>query len=785
MGDFFSTLQFGSFVHSASFTSVVLLLLIGLAVGGLVAGWLAKGHSNYYRSDLPAKETMIDQSQPALHIALQVFKGDRFGFFGEKLLGIVTKHFGSLFFSNGARVSLSTIGDTCSEDLGDADALHIGGRLEGSALEISFSQPIAEREGRAFECYDFPLLKLHSLSPTLPGHQQEIFLGAVYGGVLRGQVLERGRFAVKKISLIAETLEAVIPGMQLTQPELYEELCVVCSWCHLFVGLQTKQVVPLQKALSLYQIIETFEWGKRDPLEWAGIKANEASAALAVTVFDRPTVALSKQAIAAASEAQDYFDAELFPDQWGGLVTVRALAQSALGGITGAGDVNLKLRSHAVAKNLDQAIDHWRRAGQKRALPLAYYAKSRLALAQAKRCSGVQDWQQAEHALLCAIEHFGPLLNWLGFDVDDFKFELAHLSLSQGVQFGDTDCLQRGIQHFSGLADTRPRSSIDQHEISFALAQSYFHLGAMTNEKQALAKALHLFNDLKDQRVSKNMSASLDCFLGVCRARLALLDKDMVQASRAISGISALLGTKKTHSDKSRYFAYEDLLCLRVRLREMIFLMLGNEFVLEKAVSDQRTLVGKRQESGSDLDWAVQVSRLVELLMLCPELLIEQHSEFDQMRSWLEEGLVICKQKTEQKGQKGHQQISFIEGSLRLKLGRLLAAYGRVHSDLPVLNEGLAAYEGYLSCSGVGKGQDLADVLQELGQLLMDLSEHHGQHQGLGKAQECFSQAYELYLQDGLDGRANCARRLMENAQAAKLAYYEPSPELGLVHLVR
>ena len=148
----------------------------------------------------------------------------------------------------------------------------------------------------------------------------------------------------------------------------------------------------------------------------------------------------------------------------------------------------------------------------------------------------------------------------------------------------------------------------------------------MTNEKQVLAKALHLFNDLKDQRVSKKMGASLDCFLGVCRARLALLDQDLVQASRAISGISALLGTKKTLSDKSHYFAFEDLLCLRVRLREMIFLRLGNEFVLEKAVSDQRTLVGKRQESGSDLDWAVQVGRLVELLMLCPELLIEQHS---------------------------------------------------------------------------------------------------------------------------------------------------------------
>ena len=155
------------------------------------------------------------------------------------------------------------------------------------------------------------------------------------------------------------------------------------------------------------------------------------------------------------------------------------------------------------------------------------------------------------------------------------------------------------------------------------------------------------------------------------------------------------------------------------------------------------------------------------------------------MRSWLEEGLVICKHKTEQKGQKGHQKISYIEGSLRLKLGRLLAAYGRVHSDLPVLNEGLAAYEGYLSCSGAGKGQDLAEVLHELGQLLMDLSEHHGQHEGLEKAQECFFLAYELYLQDGLDSRANCARRLMENAQAAKLVYYEPSPELGLVHLVR
>ena len=201
MGDFFSPLQFGSFVHSASFTSVVLLLLIGLAVGGLVAGWLAKGHSNYYGLDLSAKETMIDQSQPALQIALRVFKGDRFGFFSEKLLGIVTQHFGSMFFSKGERVSISTIGDTCSDCLRGADALHIGGRLEGSALEISFSQPIAESEGRAFECYDFPLLKLHSLSPTLPGHQQEIFLGAVYGGMLRGQVLERGHFAVKKNQL--------------------------------------------------------------------------------------------------------------------------------------------------------------------------------------------------------------------------------------------------------------------------------------------------------------------------------------------------------------------------------------------------------------------------------------------------------------------------------------------------------------------------------------------------------------------------------------------------------
>ena len=263
-----------------------------------------------------------------------------------------------------------------------------------------------------------------------------------------GKCLKEATLRSKKISLIAEHLEVVIPGIQLTQPELYEELCVVCAWCHLFIGLQTKQGASLQKALSLYQIIETFEWRKRDPLEWAGIKANEASAALAVTVFDQPSVALSKQAIAAASEAQDYFDAELFPYQWGGLVTVRALAQCDLEGTMGAGDVHLKPRSQAVAQNLDQAIDHWRHAGQKRALPLAYYAKSQLALAKATRCSGVQDWQQGEHALLCAIEHYEPLQNWLGFDDDDFKFELAHLSLSQGVQFWRYGLFAKGHSTF-------------------------------------------------------------------------------------------------------------------------------------------------------------------------------------------------------------------------------------------------------------------------------------------------------------------------------------------------
>ncbi len=785
MGDFFSTIQLGSFIQSDGFSGVVVLLLLILGVGGLVAGWLAKGYASYSHLDKSAKEIMIPQKELPLTIALQVFEGDRFGFFGEKLLSLLRQNFGSLFSSKGARILISTIADTQADGLKEANGLRIWGKVQGRALEVSVSERTIDSELSVFECFDFPLLKLQSLNPHLPGLQKEILVGALYGCLLRGQAFERGRFAVKKINSLVRQFEAVLPGIRLTQPGLFEELCVVCAWCHLFIGLQTKKTAPLQKALSLYQTIETFEWRKRELQEWAGIKANEASAAIALSMFANPTGALSNQAIVAADASQDYFEAERFPHQWGRLVTIKAFAQSVLAGTIEPGDVDLNSGQQALEQDLEQAIAYWRKFGKKRALLLAYYAKSQLAVPQAKRCSGVQDWQQAEHALLCAIEQYRPFNNWLGLGLDDLYFELAQLYLSQGVQFGDRACLQAAVQYFSRLVDKKVRSSMDQQDVCFALAQSYFQLGAITNEKQALAKALHLLNDIKDRGGSKDIGSDLDCFISVSRARLALLDRDQVQAYQAISGISALLGTTKTNSDKSACFTFEDLLALRVRLREMVFIVQGNVCVLEKAVSDQRILVQKKQEAGQDLEWAVQVGRLVELSMLCPERLIEHPFQFHQIRSALEQSLAVCKQKGMHKGQKNHQQISYIEGSLRLKQGRLLAAYGRVRSDLAVFNEALAAYESFLDCSGDCQGQELAEVLHELGQVLMDRSEHHGQHEGLDKALTCFAKAYELYLQAGLETRASCARRFMDNAQAAKLVYLESSSVLGLVHLVR
>ena len=230
MGDFFSTLQLGSFIHSASFSTVVLLLLLILGVGGLVAGWVAKGQASSFPSDLSVKEIMSAQGKLSLHITLHGFEGDKFGFFGTALLALLRKNFSSLFSSQGARVSISAIGKARSDCLEKSKGLQIWGRLSGSALEVSFSEQAADNELCEFDCFDFPLLKLQSLSPHLPGLKKEILMGAVYGCLLRGQVLERGRFVVKKIGSLAEKMETVLLGIRLTKQELYQELCVVCAW---------------------------------------------------------------------------------------------------------------------------------------------------------------------------------------------------------------------------------------------------------------------------------------------------------------------------------------------------------------------------------------------------------------------------------------------------------------------------------------------------------------------------------------------------------------------------
>lgn len=692
-----------------------------------------------------------------------------------------------------------------------------------------------------YDCFDFPLNQLRGLGVSLSKVQRQLLCVAVSGVMARGFGLSGQLMNYQQFLQTAQQFDEMRAGLVLTQPVLYQEMTVVTAWCHLMAGILGKNQQALTTALAHYELIEGFDWRQRDVSEWAGIKANETLAALllmelmgqqAVPETDQ----LSVRVLLCSVQGMRHFRRDNFPASWGKMMIKLALAQGVQGaqgaqGVPGvffgqvvdvgsslaerleAGDVaesssvlafdelsgskksgyekglSAKLDQVfdqcgvdrvAIEQGLDEAIAFWQDYGDTLSICEAYFAKGRLAKNTAKRHMGLQDWERAENAFLAALAHSQTDLAWFLPCRADIQYELGQLYLDWGTDFGDLRLLEKGIHYFTGLLEGEqklgePRAG----QVALALARCVLNAGGLSDDAKMHRLAVQQFGALKKQCKDGARSADLDRGLSVARARLALLHRDQDEAVKAISEISAVIG------QKGQNFPRRDvLLRLRARLRDLLFSLTGDEIALDRAVQDRRDLVALAQNGLNDLRWAVEVGDLVELLSRRQYRMTGGREDFHEAHYLLARAIDICQQEGDDgKAGEGYS-VPFIQAGLYLKLGKLLATFARVQFDVLAFGEAVVAYDKYLALSPRGEHSlGRAVALHEVGQILMDCSEHYGQHEGLRRAIDCFAESYDIYLEARLMDQANRMRRFMENAKAAFIAYQVPFEETSTTSL--
>ena len=808
-------------------------------------------------------------------LLLRSFEGDEHGQAAERVLAVLKRPFGGGLWGDGAVKIMTGHGDRQESGSGSGqDAasaslksegestglpmmqVALDGRVSGLALHVEFfpegpvvmvpgdvrqghaeelaglerghppRQPLPNGAGPAearvlsYECFDFPLFELTGLTRGLPAVQSPLLAASVAGLLSRGagihgQVVERA-----KLAGWAVRLEAALPGLRLTQPVLFHETLVVAAWCHLITGLQGNDRAPLVRALSLYERANEFDWHGRNVTEWAGIKANEAVAALALGQMSgeggqRPgepaAAVLYQRVIDCVVEGMRHFRRDNFPASWGKMMCKLALANGALSaagsavsasaGEAGQGeDCAASLEGaaagreethqatpqdyRAIARGLDQAIAFWGEMGDRGAIAEAHFAKGWLAQNTARRHMGLQNWERAENAYLAALAHSSDDDHWPTRRRADIRFELGRLYLGWGTRFGEKLLLEKAIHHFSALDDGGESRAFAAHlaavrkaETRFLLAQAYLNYGGITNDQRMHERAVNCFLKLKDasrdDAEDPSRRREIDRAFCVARARLALVRRDRQEARQAISLISAVIGHRG-----GLWPSRDVLLRLRARLRELLFLLEGDDLALDRAINDRRELVANAGEGPRGLRWSVEVGDLVGLLSRRQYKLDGEAQDFHEAHYLLEKSISICAggggEPVTDEADHGYN-TPHIEAGLHLKLGKLLASFARVKFDLSALNEAVMAFERFLlltprAASPLGR----AEVLNDIGQIMMDRSEHYGQHDGLRRAARCFAEAHDIYLEAAHMDQANRMRRFLENAEAAILAYQVP-----------
>lgn len=247
------------------------------------------------------------------------------------------------------------------------------------------------------------------------------------------------------------------------------------------------------------------------------------------------------------------------------------------------------------------------------------------------------------------------------------------------------------------------------------------------------------------------------------------------EARQAISLISAVIG------QNGGFWPSRDvLLRLRARLRELLFLLEGDDLALDRAINDRRELVANAAAGPRGLRWSVEVGDLVGLLSRRQYKLDGEAQDFHEAHYLLEKSISICAGGGLDEGGVDEPgagyNIPHIEAGLQLKLGKLLASFARVKFDLSALNEAVTAFERFLALTPRASNPlGRAAVLNDIGQIMMDRSEHYGNHDGLRRAVLCFAEAHDIYLEAQHMDQANRMRRFLENAEAAILAYQVPA----------
>lgn len=670
----------------------------------------------------------------------------------------------------------------------------------------------------SYECCDFPLFELKGLTTGFQGEQRTLLLAVMAGLMSRGCGISGQFVNARQLLKWGKSLDQSLDGIRLTQKELHAEMLVVAAWCYFVAGVLKLNEAPLKRALALFRQIDDEFWHQRELTEWAGIKSNESMAAITLALIeeDKPggePSAYYRHVQKTAYQAMRSFRRDNFPHNWGKLMCKLALAYGSLEGthdegsvaegfLTGQGagrthagpDISGRVIAdgviqeraldggavipkdyRAIEEGLDQAIEYWRTQGQDDAICEAYYAKGKLAQNTAKRHMGVQDWERAENALLAALALSTEDMFGVVHRRPVIRFELGQLYLGWGTRFGEAELLEKAIHQFTVLLD---RHSLVSHNIyaeaERALGQCYLNFGGITNRTEHLKRAIGEYRYLLSKRTTDIRRVELERALCVANARLALKQRNRAAIKRAITCVSAVIGQKN-----QLWPSRDVLLRLRARLRELLFTLEGDDVALDRAIKDRRELMAAASEGLKDLRWAVEVGDFVGLLSRRQYKFDGQMHDFNEAHYLLEKAIAICENNSaDQEVRHQKLDIPHIKASLHLKLAKLLATFARVQFDEPALRESVGSFEQFLELTPRGVNPlDRAHALNDVGQIMMDLSEHYGHHEGLHRAVKCFAEAHDIYLEAEYIDLSNRMRRFLENAQAAILAYDVPFVE--------
>ena len=794
------------------------LLGAGFVVFGavLVLSLLALVFRGRSSRDLDATSSFV---LPQRRLILRAFEGDEFGACAERVRGMLAPGLLARLGVDPLPYEL-VVGDTAQNDRVSGESktqlgVMLLGKVQGHRLEVRFHSPRPVGSSHfdggqtgadfaiepGFDCFDFPLSEFKGMTVGLPGVQRALLHVAVHGTLAQGSGLSGFGLSSACLQKSVARFEAVLPQLRVTQPALYQEMMVVTAWGYLMIGLKNRDEEPLMKALMLYDRINRFDWRQRDAMAWAGIKSNEALTAFVLAHLSRHknmSIHLSaeetgdfplshwevegyQRAMCAAQEALRVFHRDRFPSSWGKLVALRGLAGAALFAAPPLTNEFVEFDGHELDARLDEVIGFWEKVPRRAVmfkercsfdprgsvLGDAYFAKGVLVKAMAKRDIGLQDWELAETAFLGVLSLGEVSSGWWAHSEFDVHFELGRLYHEWGAYFGDRQTLEKAVHHFDHVLDGGAQVGEKSAVAALNLARCYLSYGGVTNEERPLVEALARFERLKDKACLFDQGAGLDRYIAVCRARLALLQRDCALARRAVSEISAVMGQRVQGFPGKAL-----LLRLRARLRELLFVLEGDASALDIAIVDRRRLVALADEGLSDLRAAVEVGDLVGLLARRQYKVSNRHRDFHEAHYLLEQALARCG------GQKSgvqsglHEAVLHVKARLQLQLGRLLASFARVEHDLSAFHEALAAFEAYLAlCSRHSVAVERAEALNDMGQIFLDCSTHYGQHHGLSKAVDCFAEAYDIFLEAGHIDQANRMLRFMDHAQVSLLAY--------------